>query len=346
MTAIPLNGVDPVEQLVSNGVNERWYPVLPSHLLADGEVREIRRFGYRIALWRDESGEVRALEDYCPHRGAPLSAGRSLGDRLRCPYHWVEVRHDGVVTKVPGSPGCQLEGSRPTRFFPAVEAAGAIFLFKSADPHPESPPKLDLPEQLTADEYSNFLCYIEWRGDYRLIADNVIDPMHGAFLHRQSHSMAEGEMTAEFVMNDTETGFVFAKDGQSGVNFDWTEFGDTDVMWMRLEIPYPPTGGPAKTFGIIGMYTPAGDGLTSVFFWRTCRIEGWQRDVWRFLYRNRLEARHWQVLEQDRALLERMEPDGRERLYSHDRGLARLRRYITATAREQIGVAGEDRAPM
>ena len=107
-------------------------------------------------------------------------------------------------------------------------------------------------------------------------------------------------------------------------------------MWMRLEIPYPPTGGPAKTFGIIGMYTPAGPDLTSVFFWRTCRIEGWQRDVWRFLYRNRLEDRHWQVLEQDRDLLERMEPDGRERLYSHDRGLARLRRYLTATARSQL----------
>ncbi len=300
-----------VHQLVGEGVNDRWYAVLPSHLLGPGEVKEIRRFGYRIALWRDDSGTVRALEDYCPHRGAPLSAGDVLDDRLRCPYHWVEVRLDGVVTKVPGSPGCNLEGSRSTRVFPATEAAGAIFLYKSTDPHLDPVPPLDLPEQLTGDRYSNFLCYVEWAGDWRLIADNVIDPMHGAFLHRQSHSMAEGEMSAEFDLTETDDGFVFAKTGQSGVNFDWTEFGDTGVMWMRLEIPYPPTGGPAKTFGIIGMYTPAADGTTAVFFWRTCAIEGWQRDVWRFLYRNRLEDRHWEVLEQDRALLERMEPDGR-----------------------------------
>ena len=84
-----------VQELLENGVQDRWYPVLPSHLLVEGEVKEIRRFGYRIALWRDDEGVVRALEDYCPHRGAPLSAGRSLGDRLQCPYHWVEVRHDG-----------------------------------------------------------------------------------------------------------------------------------------------------------------------------------------------------------------------------------------------------------
>ncbi len=329
-----------VHQLVGEGVNDRWYAVLPSHLLGPGEVKEIRRFGYRIALWRDDSGTVRALEDYCPHRGAPLSAGDVLDDRLRCPYHWVEVRLDGVVTKVPGSPGCNLEGSRSTRVFPATEAAGAIFLYKSTDPHLDPVPPLDLPEQLTGDRYSNFLCYVEWAGDWRLIADNVIDPMHGAFLHRQSHSMAEGEMSAEFDLTETDDGFVFAKTGQSGVNFDWTEFGDTGVMWMRLEIPYPPTGGPAKTFGIIGMYTPAADGTTAVFFWRTCAIEGWQRDVWRFLYRNRLEDRHWEVLEQDRALLERMEPDGREKLYSHDRGLARLRRYLTGVAREQLATAG------
>ncbi len=330
------------DELVAEGVANRWYAVLPSTLLAEGEVKEIRRFGARIAIWRDSSGTVRALEDYCPHRGAPLSAGDVLDDRLRCPYHWVEVRFDGVVTKVPASPGCNLEGSRPTRVYPATEAAGVIFLYKSADPHLEDVPPLDLPEQLTGDRFSNFLCYVEWAGDWRLIADNVMDPMHGAFLHRQSHSMGEGEMSAEFALSETDDGFVFAKTGQSGVNFDWTEFGDTGVMWMRLEIPYPPSGGPAKTFGIIGMYTPAANGSTSVFFWRTCEIDGWQRDVWRFLYKNRLEDRHWHVLEQDRALLERMEPDGREKLYSHDRGLARLRRYLTGVADEQLAAARVD----
>ncbi len=338
MTTREHESVRSADELVAEGVADRWYAVLPSALLAEGEVKEIRRFGARIAIWRDATGTVRALEDYCPHRGAPLSAGDVLDDRLRCPYHWVEVRFDGVVTKVPASPGCNLEGSRPTRVFPATEASGAIFLYKSADPHLEDVPPLELPEQLTSDRFSNFLCYVEWAGDWRLIADNVMDPMHGAFLHRQSHSMGEGDMSAEFALSETDDGFVFAKTGQSGVNFDWTEFGDTGVMWMRLEIPYPPSGGPAKTFGIIGMYTPAANGSTSVFFWRTCEIDGWQRDVWRFLYKNRLEDRHWQVLEQDRALLERMEPDGREKLYSHDRGLARLRRYLTGVADEQLAV--------
>ena len=40
-----------------------------------------------------------------------INLGANLGDRLACPYHGVEVRCDGTVTRVPASPGCTLEGS-------------------------------------------------------------------------------------------------------------------------------------------------------------------------------------------------------------------------------------------
>jgi Vanillate O-demethylase oxygenase C-terminal domain len=68
------------------------------------------------------------------------------------------------------------------------------------------------------------------------------------------------------------------------------------------------------------------------------KVQGWQRDTWHFLYRNRLEARHWTVLEQDRVMMEAMEPDAnqRERLYAHDAGLVRLRRVMLAAAKQEL----------
>ncbi|MFP6760497.1 MAG: hypothetical protein VB856_02220, partial [Rhodospirillales bacterium] len=65
---------------------------------------------------------------------------------------------------------------------------------------------------------------------------------------------------------------------------------------------------------------------------------GWQRDVWRFMYRNRLEKLHWEVLEQDRLLLEAMEPDAHnyEHLYQHDMGLARVRLEMRKKAKSQV----------
>ena len=43
---------------------------------------------------------------------------------------------------------------------------------------------------------------------------------------------------------------------------------------------------------MIGSYTLIGPNLSAVLFWRCRRVQGWQRNAWRFLYRNRLEARH------------------------------------------------------
>jgi hypothetical protein len=110
---------------------------------------------------------------------------------------------------------------------------------------------------------------------------------------------------------------------------------------MRLAIPYPKTGGPGGPFTIIGSYTPNGGRTAGVFHWRCRQLQGWQRDTWRFLYKNRLEERHWRVLEQDRVAMEHMEPDAnqREHLYQHDMGVVRLRRTLKTLAKQQLDKA-------
>jgi phenylpropionate dioxygenase-like ring-hydroxylating dioxygenase large terminal subunit len=326
------------EGLLERGLFDLWFPICPSDFVKEKPI-SLWRLGYKLAIWRDAQNKVHALEDHCPHRGAPLSMGVNLGDRLACPYHGIEVRCDGMVTKVPASPGCTLEGTKATRSFHIEEVHGAIWLYNSKLPVDHAPP-LVLPEELTNPEWSSFLCYTEWRGDYRYVIDNVMDPMHGTFVHKQSHSMSEGDISAKFKLRKTEHGFMFEKDGQRDVNFDWTEFGDTGVHWLRLAIPYPKTGGPGGSFGIIGSYTPITPNLSAVFHWRCRRVQGWERDVWRFLYKNRLEARHWVVLEQDRVMLENMESNANERehLYEHDVGLSRLRKIMLTTAQKQLGV--------
>ena len=330
------------EALLERGLRDLWYPICPSSFVKDAPI-SLRRLGYKLAIWRDREGKVHALEDQCPHRGAPLSMGVNLGDRLACPYHGVEVRCDGRVMRVPASPGCTLEGSLAARSFHVQEAHGAVFVYNATDPHLAEPPPLRLPEEMTSPEWSGFLCYVEWSSDYSYVEDNVVDPMHGTFVHKKSHSMSEGDISAKFQLRRTENGFMFEKAGQRDVNFDWTEWGDTDLHWMRLAIPYPKTGGPGGPFTIIGSYAPIAPNVSAVFFWRLRKVSGWQRNVWRFLYKNRLEARHWVVLEQDRVMLEAMEPDAnrREHLYEHDIAVSRLRRHKQSLAQKQITAANQ-----
>lgn len=325
------------EDRLNKGLLDYWYPVLPSYAL-HGTPVGITRLSQNIVLWRDPAGGVRALEDRCPHRGARLSLGWNLGDRVACWYHGVQVTGGGVVADVPAVAQCQMKGMKRVRAYPVEERAGAIFVWFGSDEAAAAPP-LDLPEELVdAAEWSHMLCTAHWACNYRYAIDNVMDPMHGAYLHSASHSMAEGDKTAEMALRKTDTGFIFEKVGQRGVNFDWVEFGESNCLWLRLAIPYQKKYGPGGPFGIIGFATPVDENHCRVFFWRTRKVAGWQRSVWRFLYRNRLEGLHWHVLEQDRLILESMAPDARSRefLYQHDQGMARVRKHLEKRARDQV----------
>ena len=324
------------EEIFATGMRDQWHAVCPSDFVARGDMKKIRRLGEDWLLFRQSDGTLRMLADRCPHRGAPLSQGQHLGDRVACQYHGVQVDGGGTVVSVPGMPGCNLEGKRLVTSLPVQEVAGAVLAWFGTDPDAEPAP-LELPERLTDDGISHFLCYAEWKAPWRFTLENLLDPMHGAFLHRESHSMFGGETSAKFRIRETDRGFFFEKTDQRGVNFDWVEFCRTGIDWVDLEIPYPPTAGPGGSFGIVGMGTPIDAETTAVFFWRYRRVEGWERDVWRFLYRTKLEERHWVVLEQDRTMLEAMafDADQAENLYQHDLGVIRLRRLYRAQAEAQ-----------
>lgn len=317
------------------GLRDLWYPVIASWQVAQAPVG-LTRLGEKIVLWRDGEGTVRAVEDRCPHRGARLSMGWNLGETVACWYHGVEVDSAGRMAAVPAIGRCEAEKQARNRAYPVIERAGAIWLWMGNGANEPAP--LDLPEEVDGGEWEAILCTAHWACNYRYAVENVMDPMHGAYLHSESHSMARGEKTATMRARDTQHGFIFEKTNQSGVNFDWTEFGATGAYWLRLAIPYQRSAGPGGFFSIIGFVTPVDDTSCRVFFWRCRKAQGWQRDAWKFLYRARLEKLHWDVLEQDRVILEAMDDDAREieALYSHDAGLVKLRRQMEAEALRQV----------
>jgi nitrite reductase (NADH) small subunit len=69
--------------------------------LADLQVgigKRVNVAGVEIALFKQKSGKVSAMENSCPHKGGPLSEGIVSGEHVFCPLHdWKICMTDGKV---------------------------------------------------------------------------------------------------------------------------------------------------------------------------------------------------------------------------------------------------------
>ena len=78
-----------------------------------------------VLLYRGDSGQVVALHDRCPHRGALLSKGRREGDSVRCMYHGIRYDATGKCTQIPGQD--MIPPKLRVRSYPIVERNHLIF---------------------------------------------------------------------------------------------------------------------------------------------------------------------------------------------------------------------------
>jgi hypothetical protein len=96
-------------------------------------------------------------------------------------------------------------------------------------------------------------------------------------------------------------------------------------------------------FRIGGYPTPVDRDTTYFWVFRSQKNAGWRRDMWRFLYKNRLERRHNVVVDQDKVMLEAVPLAARQRelLLQTDLGVARIRRIWRLEAENQARALAE-----
>ncbi len=323
------------EFLLTYGLRNKWYVVASSDEVT-GAPLGVKRLGENLVLWRDTAGRVHALEDRCPHRGIALSIGELRDGLLTCAYHGVQVDDYGKVARVPALPGCALEGKTLIKSYPVIEHYQAIWAYFGDERNPEPPP-LELPEELISAEWTGVIHTDVWNGDYRYVWDNLVDPMHGPYLHSQTYTQSRGPKNDDVAVKETGHGFQIYREGQRGVNLDWIEFVDAGTaMYSRVEIPMPPNAGPGGFMGIIFFPTPIDEGHTRINVWRLRKVSGWERNLWHFLFKYRILGFVNAVLEQDKNALAFMPAwPAPERLYLHDVGITKLRKLMRDEAKTQ-----------
>jgi nitrite reductase/ring-hydroxylating ferredoxin subunit len=119
-----------------------WWFVDLSEAVRPGTQARRMILGEPVLVGRTRAGAAFALRDICPHRAAPLSAGRIVshegeGETVECPYHGWRFRTDGVCAAIPSLvEGDATDPSRiRVRAYPIVESQGLIFIRAATDPH-------------------------------------------------------------------------------------------------------------------------------------------------------------------------------------------------------------------
>jgi vanillate O-demethylase monooxygenase subunit len=163
-----------------------WYVAcLPADLGDKPLGRQI--CGQPMVFFRGPDGQATALEDWCPHRGAPLSLGRVCEGKLVCGYHGLEMGCDGKTVAMPGQ---RVRGFPPIQAFPVVERHGFIWVW----PGDASLANADLVPDL---HWANHPDWAYGGGlyrigcDYRLMIDNLMDLTHETYVHADSIGQPE-----------------------------------------------------------------------------------------------------------------------------------------------------------
>ena len=144
-----------------------------------------------IVFYRGEQGRATALEDFCPHRGAPLSLGQVTEGRLVCGYHGLAMGCDGKTLSMPGQ---RVRGFPAIRSYPVVERHGFVWVWPGDAGLADETriPACDWahdPDWAFGGGLYHIAC------DHRLMIDNLMDLTHETYVHASSIGQKEIDET-------------------------------------------------------------------------------------------------------------------------------------------------------
>jgi len=160
-------------------VRNVWTVAAWSHELASGKPLARTLLDQPVVLYRGASGRVVAMEDRCPHRAAPLALGRCEGDSLRCAYHGLLFDPSGECVELPHH---ERPPRLPVRTYPVIERDRLVWIW-CGDPAKAAGAEPEDCHWLASAGWRGVPSYLRYECSYLLIADNLLDFSHAAYLH-------------------------------------------------------------------------------------------------------------------------------------------------------------------
>jgi phenylpropionate dioxygenase-like ring-hydroxylating dioxygenase large terminal subunit len=221
-----------------------WYFAALSADLKPGKLQRYVILGEPVLIGRTRAGEAYALRDVCPHRAAPLSAGRLVreadgAETVECPYHGWRWRTDGACAAIPSLVDDQaMDVTRiRVRRYPLAESQGLVFIWMGAEAtgEPDRPPPIfpgvvggapKLVDRMVFDAHI----------DHAVVG--LMDPTHGPFVHQNWwwRSAASQHDKAK-AFEPSEAGFAMARHAPSSNSYAYRILGGAPATEIVFRLP-------------------------------------------------------------------------------------------------------------
>jgi len=237
---LPVGGSDPNRF----AWQEAWYP---THYIDDLDKSQPNKFtllDQDLVIWWDRQANCwRAFEDQCPHRLAPLSAGRIAADGLlECPYHGWAFRGNGQCDRIPQqlADSCAHESKRAcVASLPTTERQGLLFVYPGS---PDNASRVSIPTiEPMETEPDGWICLNTFRDlpyDALTLLENVLDSSHVPFTHHRSvgNRMNASPVELEVLATSKQgfTGFWAQGPRKGTLGQQHTRFIAPALMWHDL----------------------------------------------------------------------------------------------------------------
>jgi vanillate O-demethylase monooxygenase subunit len=300
--------------------------------------------GEPLVLYRTEAGAVAALEDRCPHRRAPLSLGKLIGDTVQCGYHGVTLDCSGSCVRIPGQD--TIPPSMRTRSYPTIEKWQWVWVWLG---DPAATDESLIPDFRWNNEpgWVSTGGMIDVKANYQLLTDNLLDLTHETYVHAKTignnaivewpmtHRVEGSEVRVERIMRDTPPPPLFARVRGTSENIDrWQLIRYQVPANVAIDARGYPAGSEDMSRALrwfsINSITPV-DERTSRYYWTITRCFDQDDEELTALIHRSIHATFMEdvaILEQQQVMIETDRPDRREVGVRADAGSVAARRVL------------------
>jgi len=299
-----------------------WYAAAIASDIKPGKPKAVEILGMKLVMFRDpkDGNRVKAINDICPHRAAPLSEGwveeKEGHTCVVCPYHGWAFDGEGKLHDVPAAEKGETWPRRPlVNAFDIVEKGGFIWLFygPSSLPMEERPPIPIMPE-LEDPNWHPVFGEFEFDAPHWTVFQNAIDMAHIHFLHSDSF----GNQDKPDIREMKET----AHDAWGVVSEFKLTNKPVNPLWEFTSVPEVDVTAKAMLPSTSVISFTLGAGVSFITFVNTVPIDE-HRSVNRYsLIRNRFAMEFLdpladdamrKIFSEDKAMVELLRPDLLER---------------------------------